>query len=277
MIIILYVDGNISIAAKNLGVSFRTVSGQAPACSIIEKKDTDHGKKGIIMAYEIIKISDRTWRIEDSGVRIFVLEGNDKALMIDSGMTLPNAAEVAKTLTDLPLELLNTHADRDHISGNAAFESLYMSPLEEPSYRASGGTGTVIPVRQGDTIDLGGRVLEIVDLPGHTPGSIAVLDPECRALISGDPIQDGRIFMFGKTRDMQKYASSLRALSSYDGRYDEIWPSHGSFPVAPSLTGELLAAAEKILSGEAQGKKVEFMGNSITEYDMGAAVFLCDK
>ncbi len=75
------------------------------------------------MAYEIIRISDRTWRIEDSGVRIFLLTGDDKALMIDSGMTLPNAAEIVRGLTDLPVELLNTHADRDHISGNQAFES----------------------------------------------------------------------------------------------------------------------------------------------------------
>ena len=227
------------------------------------------------MAYEIIRISDRTWRIEDGGVRIFVLAGDDKALMIDSGMTLPNAAEIAKGLTDLPLELLNTHADRDHTSGNSAFDSFYMSPAEEENYRSSGGAGTLIPVVQGDTIDLGGRVLEIVDLPGHTPGSIAVLDPECRALISGDPIQDGRIFMFGRFRDLNRYAESLKALSAYDGRYDEIWPSHGSFPVSPSLVPVLTEAAEKILQGKAEGRKVEFMGNSITEYDMGAAVFLC--
>jgi glyoxylase-like metal-dependent hydrolase (beta-lactamase superfamily II) len=191
-------------------------------------------------------------------------------------MTLPNAAEIARELTDLPLELLNTHADRDHISGNSAFDSFYMSPLEEPSYRSAGGTGTIKPVSQGDTIDLGGRVLEIVDLPGHTPGSIAVLDPECRALISGDPIQDGRIFMFGRFRDLSKYAGSLEALSAFDGRYDEIWPSHGSFPVSPSLVPQLRAAADIILNGRAEGKKVEFMGNSITEYDMGVAVFLCD-
>ncbi len=228
------------------------------------------------MAYEIIRISDRTWRIEDSGVRIFLLTGDDKALMIDSGMTLPNAAEIVRGLTDLPVELLNTHADRDHISGNQAFESFYMSPAEEPNYRSAGGTGTIIPVVQGDTIDLGGRVLEIVDLPGHTPGSIAVLDPECRALISGDPIQDGRIFMFGKYRNMRSYVESLKALSAFDGIYSEVWPSHGSFPVAPSIIPELLEAAEKIVTGKAEGKKVEFMGNSITEYDMGVAVFLCD-
>ncbi|MBR2740404.1 MAG: MBL fold metallo-hydrolase [Oscillospiraceae bacterium] len=228
------------------------------------------------MPHETVKINERTWRIEDSGVRVFLLAGDEKALLIDTGMNLPDAAEIARELTDLPLELLNTHADRDHISGNSSFDSFYMSPNEEANYRSAGGMGTIIPVSQGDTIDLGGRVLEIVDLPGHTPGSIAVIDPECRALISGDPIQDGRIFMFGKYRDLNKYVGSLKALSAFDGRYDEIWPSHGSFPVSPSIVSELITAAESILAGSAEGKKADLFGNTITEYTTPPAVFLCD-
>ena len=148
--------------------------------------------------------------------------------------------------------------------------------MRSPTTGPRGGTGTIIPVSQGDTIDLGGRVLEIVDLPGHTPGSIAVIDPECRALISGDPIQDGRIFMFGKYRDLNKYVESLKALSAFDGRYDEIWPSHGSFPVSPSIVNELISAAESILTGNAEGKKADLFGNTITEYTTAPAVFLCD-
>ena len=50
-----------------------------------------------------------------------------------------------------------------------------MHPLEEPVYRAKGGAGEIVPVREGDVIDLGGRPLRIFDLPGHTPGSIAIL------------------------------------------------------------------------------------------------------
>ena len=228
------------------------------------------------MEYQIIQINHNSWRIEDSGVRFFVLTGQDLALLIDSGRNVHTARDIAATLTNLPIMLLNTHADRDHISGNSSFSSFYMSPNEEPNYRSAGGTGTIIPVSQGDTIDLGGRVLEIVDLPGHTPGSIAVIDPECRALISGDPIQDGRIFMFGKYRNLNKYVESLKALSAFDGRYDEIWPSHGSFPVSPSIVNELISAAESILTGNAEGKKADLFGNTITEYTTAPAVFLCD-
>ena len=61
---------------------------------------------------EIFETSPHTWRIEDGLVRFFVLEGKDKALMIDSGMNVPDAKEYAEGLTDKPISLLNTHADR---------------------------------------------------------------------------------------------------------------------------------------------------------------------
>ena len=71
---------------------------------------------------EIIQINDTTWRIEDNGVRFFLLTGTEKALLIDSGMNTPNAKEIAESITKLPVMLLNTHADTDHISGNGGFD-----------------------------------------------------------------------------------------------------------------------------------------------------------
>ena len=162
------------------------------------------------MDYNIIQMNENTWRIEDGGVRFFLLTGTEKALLIDSGMMIQNAKEIAESLTDLPISLLNTHADRDHIGSNEEFASFYMHLAEEPLYRRSGKPGTIIPVQEGDTIDLGQRKLEIIDLPGHTPGSIGVLDVAARVLISGDPIQrHGKIFMFGQHRNMEAYIESL--------------------------------------------------------------------
>ncbi|MGF2526011.1 MBL fold metallo-hydrolase, partial [Ralstonia pseudosolanacearum] len=75
--------------------------------------------------------------------------------------------------------------------------------------------GQIQPVYHGDIISLGHRDLEVISLPGHTPGSIAVLDRKYRALFSGDPIQDGRIFMFGVQREMHAYRLSLKRLDAY--------------------------------------------------------------
>ena len=154
------------------------------------------------MCAEIMQMRADTFRIEDGGVRFFLLTGTERALLIDSGMTVQNAKEIAESLTTLPVSLLNTHADRDHIGSNASFASCYMHPAEEPNYRRSGGKNEIVPVEDGGVLDLGGRELEIVHLPGHTPGSIALLDRKNKWLFSGDPIQDGEIYMFGIHRDM---------------------------------------------------------------------------
>ena len=84
------------------------------------------------MNCEIIPINENSWRIEDSGVRCFLLTGSEKALLIDSGRELHTARDIAESLTDLPVMLLNTHADGDHTGSNEQFESFYMHPDDAP-------------------------------------------------------------------------------------------------------------------------------------------------
>lgn len=228
--------------------------------------------------YQIIQINSNTWRIEDGGVRFFLLTGTEKALLIDSGMMVNNAYDIAKGLTDLPISLLNTHADRDHIGSNEQFPTFYMHREEEPVYRSSGKPGTIIPVQGGDIIDLGNRKLEIIELPGHTPGSIAVLDVAGRVLISGDPIQrHGSIFMFGSHRNMGAYIESLRQLEKRNPDFDEIWPSHADSPLTTDIIKMLYDGAQDILDGKVAGKPEEMFGNSIIAYDLGFCTMLCDK
>ncbi|HHW66441.1 MAG TPA: MBL fold metallo-hydrolase [Epulopiscium sp.] len=225
---------------------------------------------------DVIQINDMTWRIEDGGVRFFLLAGKEKALLIDSGMNTPNAKEIGESITKLPIMLLNTHADPDHISGNGSFESFYMSPDEDENYRAHGGTGSILPVKDNEIIDLGNRPLKIITIPGHTPGSIAVLDINNRVLIGGDSIQDGNIFMFKERRNMARYIESLKKLLLYRDEFDAIYPSHGSLPVGPELITKLIEGAEQIIAGRAEGKIVDVFGSTVMLYKFPYAGFLCD-
>ena len=225
---------------------------------------------------EIIAINSNTWRIEDDGVRFFLLEGNERALLIDSGMRTANAGELARSMTNKPLSLLNTHADIDHIAGNAAFDTCYMSPAEEENYRANGGKNKILPVREGDVLDLGERPLEIIDNPGHTPGSIAILDIKNRALIAGDSVQDGKIFMFGEKRNLPLYIEGLKNVNGHRSRFDSVYPSHGTFPVKPELIDSLITGAGCILSGNAMGKTVDVFGMRVMLYSFPYAGFLCE-
>lgn len=226
---------------------------------------------------EIVRMNENTWRIEDGGVRFFVLSGEEKALLVDTGMTTGNAAELARSVTQLPLELLNTHADRDHIAGNGSFDRFYLHPAEEENYRRNGGTGRPVWVQDGDVIDLGGRKLTVVALPGHTPGSITVLDREERALFGGDPIQDGSIFMFGEMRDFPSYAASLDRLTEvYGDAFDRIYPSHGSVSVEKDIVPKLAKSARDITAGKMALTVTEFHGRTIAVAQLGFASFLCD-
>ena len=230
------------------------------------------------MNCEIFPINENSWRIEDSGVRCFLLTGSEKALLIDSGRELHTARDIAESLTDLPVMLLNTHADGDHTGSNEQFESFYMHPDEEAHFRRGGRGGTIIPVREGDILDLGGRELRIIDLPGHTPGSIAVLDVGNRVLISGDPVQEhGRIFMFGAHRNMENYIRSLEHLETFTAEFDEIWPSHADIPISPALIRKLHDGALDVLDGKVAGSPVEVHGNQVIAYDLGFCTLLCDQ
>lgn len=231
---------------------------------------------------QIIRIDEKTVRIEDGGVRFFLLEGTEKALLVDTGMNTPDAKAIAESLTELPLSLINTHADRDHISGNLSFDTFYMSPAEMENY-ASGiqqttpeVVGRILPVREGDLIDLGERPLLVIDNPGHTPGSIAILDIKNRVLIGGDAIQDGNIFMFGKYRNIEQYVKSLEHIREYGDRFDVVYPSHGTFPVSPELIDDLIGGAQKIIAGTAESTVIELFGRKIRLFRFPYAGFLCD-
>ncbi len=226
---------------------------------------------------EIIKINETTWRIEDGMVRMFLLTGTKEALLVDSGVSTLNAKEIAESITNLPVKLINTHADGDHTAGNEAFGEFYMHPREEANYRFRGKTGNLVPVQQGDVLDLGDRPLEIIDLPGHTPGSIAILDVNNRVLIGGDSIQDGRIFMFGEQRNLSDYIESLTKLSAYERRFDTVYASHSSPEVSPDLIPKLIAGAKQILAGEAVGEPIDMFGNAVLLYQFEFAGFLCPK
>ena len=218
-----------------------------------------------------------TWAEVDRGVRIFLLTGEERALVIDTGMTGLDIRGLVSAHTDLPCMLLNTHADRDHIASNAQFGAVYMHPSEAAFYRnAQNGRGRIIPVFGGDVIDLGGRALEIVHLPGHTPGSITVLDRQNRCLIGGDPIQeDGDIFMFGPQRDFSAYTASLKRLQTRED-FDVICPSHAKEKVGRKVLAPLIDGAEKILAGTLEGTLTERFGKTIRVCDAGVSRFLCE-
>lgn len=214
---------------------------------------------------EIIKKNENTWMIVDGGVYFFVLEGESKAAVIDTGMTIPNAKELAESVTSKPLILLNTHCDRDHIAGNDAFPEVWMHASELAYYcQKDHGAQVMHALFEGDEIDLGGRVLRVVALPGHTAGSACYLDVNSRVLISGDSIQrGGRIFLFGAQRNMPAYVAGLKRLKTLSLPFDEIWPSHAETPLPSDILDAVIEDGEAALRGELPFEITEVHGNKV--------------
>lgn len=201
-----------------------------------------------------VKVEDHFWIIEEEGVRSFLFEGDKKAMLIDTGFgTLPLRGIVAG-LTDLPVFLVNTHTDKDHTGCNRDFRPVYMHPAEMEHYKNSLPEGCrmedVQPLWEGDVIDLGFWKFEVLLTPGHTPGSIMLLEREKRMLISGDSIQDGDIFMFGAGRNIQAFQCSLEKMAAMADAFDSIWPSHGSYPLTADIIPGIIQGVEDMLEGK---------------------------
>jgi glyoxylase-like metal-dependent hydrolase (beta-lactamase superfamily II) len=201
---------------------------------------------------EAVKISETSYRLEDTGVRSFLFVGSERALLVDTGFgSAGSLKDVVSGLTSLPVMLVNTHGDPDHIGNNAEFDTAYMHPSEMAYYAKHAKPGAVVePLFEGEVIDLGGWKFEIVLIPGHTPGSIALLERSRRFIITGDTLSAGPVFMFDEVRSIPAYMASMDRLIALSEAYDEVYPSHGQFPIPPETAQKALLAAKKLLAGE---------------------------
>lgn len=230
------------------------------------------------MALEAIQMNEKTIRIEDGFVRMFLLIGEKKALLIDSGISGTDVKKFCETLTDLPVELLNTHGDKDHVGSNQFFSSFY---LHEKDAIGCGllnqfPKSQISFVDDGLRIDLGGRTVEIIEIPGHTKGSVAVLDIDQRVLYSGDSVQDGHIYMFGQHREPELFAASLKKLQARISDFDVIYPSHGTPVLSNDYVQKVYDAWHKVLSKEIVSKNKEIHGSMIRSYDDEDCGFYCE-
>lgn len=227
---------------------------------------------------EIVRIDENTWRFEDGFVRFFLLVGENEAAMIDSGANCPNALELARTLTDKPIMLINTHCDGDHTSGTADFAEIHVHPAD---YQLLGGAEKFpdtapVWINDGDEIELGNRPLKIIYIPGHTAGSVAILDKKKRVLYSGDSVQKGHIFMFGKHREPEKFEVSLEKLVSLRPLYDCIYAAHDEFMVDGDYAAKVLDAWRRVRKGEVGFEMIDMFGNQVKSYTTQACGFFTE-
>lgn len=199
-------------------------------------------------------IRENVWAIDQEMVRSFLIVGEERALLLDTGAEPCDLTALLRSVTDRPILLVQTHGDGDHTANSGLFPEIFAHPREfgvicrfRPELEAR-----LRPVSEGDLFDLGGTVLEVVDTPGHTPGSICLLDRARRALFSGDTVSRGPVFLFGDHRDIHTYRKTLEKLRTLGG-FDTVYPCHNTCPVSPDILPLLMAAVDGTLDGSLSG------------------------
>lgn len=217
--------------------------------------------------YSINHILDGVWSIDQDYVRCFLITGKERAILLDTCDLDADLPSLIRTLTALPVSVVHTHADHDHIGASARFEKTYMHPsdfaLLNSVYESSLNP---IPLREQEIIQLGGRTLEVLLIPGHTPGSIALLDRDHRILFSGDTIKDNMIYMFGPGRSLSAYLDSLRRLFTIQDTFDTILPSHGTLPIGKDILSDLIEGTIRLLANELSGSDVDGLDCKLYTY-----------
>ncbi len=209
-------------------------------------------------AYEIVSIDESTWAIEEGMVRSYLLAGSERALLIDTGNGAGYLKSVVRSLTDKPVMLVNTHADPDHMGCNDQFGAPYLHPSEFAYYEERNPGKPHRALEDREQADLGGRRAEALLIPGHTCGSLAILDRERRYLFSGDTVAASAIFMFGAQRSLPAYRDSLERLRRMSESFDKIYPAHGPMPQQPEILDRLLACCDAALAGKLEAKEPPF-------------------
>ena len=204
--------------------------------------------------YSVNKLYDGVYTFDEGGVRSFLLVGTEKALLIDTGFGQVDFEKELSLITDLPVILVNTHSDGDHTGKNHMFFTRYLSPLEleRMKQKLPADNGTYLTIKNGDSFELGGMTLEVIEIPGHTPGSIMLYDTENKRLYSGDSISEDNIFMFGDGRDIPLLIEILKKLKEKNLEVKEVLPNHGECPVygLSELIADIIQAAENYLTGQ---------------------------
>jgi len=192
----------------------------------------------------------------------YLIEGRDQCLLIDTGLGICNISEEVKRLTDKPVTAAATHIHWDHIGGHKYYPNFYASaeeldwlngkfPLTMDTIRDMVTDRCDLPegydvndyeffqgtparlLQDGDTIDLGGRVITVLHTPGHSPGHLCFWEASRGYLFTGDLVYKDTLFAYYPSTDPQAYLTSLEKIAKLPVK--KVFPAHHSLDIQPEI------------------------------------------
>ena len=232
--------------------------------------------------FTVEPIDEATFMISEYGhweqTHCYLLVGLDRALLIDTGLGVGDISAVAHRLTDKPVTAAATHVHWDHIGGHKYFSDICVHAAEKEwlsgnfplpaeavramltrdcrlpgdfkaeEYQIFRGTPSRLLV-DGDSIDLGGREVQVLHTPGHSPGHLCFWEAERGYLFTGDLVYEGTLFANYPSTDPDAFLSSLKKISALPAK--RMFPGHHSPDIQPELCLRMRDGLRKL---KAEGK-----------------------
>lgn len=222
------------------------------------------------------------------GELCYLIEGTQRALLIDGLTGVGSLKAFVRELTDLPVQIVNTHGHVDHCGANFEYGACMIHPADielmyehsDPEKRFDFITHTAppsvkpqfedvvppcpiktFPVYDGDKIDLGGTVLEVIGVPGHSKGTIVLLDRARRVVYSGDACNRNTLLFFdGSATTIEEYKESLLHFKSFMPDFDVLYGGHGMEAVPKCIIDEAIELCDEIMAGTDDAVPADSMG-----------------
>jgi len=238
------------------------------------------------------EVGPKVWQISDNGAdNMYLIEGSDSSMLIDDGLGVADILSFARKLTSKPLVIVITHGHPDHAGSDYQFDKVYIQPADSMAARGynkaearSGSSSSMlggrtpaagdlykgrilntrlIPIHEGRIFDLGGRKIEVIETPGHTPGEICLLDISNKLLFTGDN-NNGLVWLFlNNCLPLHQYLASLQKQLNRINEFTTILPGHGA-PMPSDFINDQIVCVKGILDGSLDRKPYQsFAGNAM--------------
>lgn len=219
----------------------------------------------------------------------YLIVGENYALLIDTMVGYGDLKAYCESLTDKPIKLVNTHYHLDHTGGNYQFDLCFIHPddialfyeapfktqeevfsmmkanareeyLDELSIDqvTEQKAMKVFPVTDGDIFDLGDREIEVIEVGGHTPGSIVLIDHKTRICFSGDACNSNTLLGFGSSLPIEAYLNNLLYFKKFTDEFDILYGGHQI--LTPEVIDEGIELCGKIIAGTDDKEQRESLG-----------------
>lgn len=203
----------------------------------------------------------------------YLLNGSDRSLLIDTGLGISNIYDEVVKFTNKPITAVATHIHWDHIGGHQYFPDFYahageldwlngkfplsMETIREMvidrcdlpnnfnvyDYELFQGMPTKI-VADHDVIDIGGRQIEVLHTPGHSPGHLCFWEKDKGYLFTGDLVYKDILFAYYPSTDPEAYLASLKKISALPVK--KVFPAHHSLDIQPEILIRMRKAFEEL-------------------------------